>query len=429
MTLIVAALLATLGAQSAKAAPAPRIVGGAAVATPAWMTQVWIENGRSEGSCGGELVSSRWVLTAAHCATNERTGAPLDPATFHLRIGVPALTAPTAADPGTGADSVLVAPSYRGGQTFADVALLHLAAPAAATPIALGAAGSAPTGATPDVLGWGLTERGNVSPNLLSVVQPIVDPSACAATYLADFVAESMICAGGVSGQDSCNGDSGGPLALLAQTPVAELLGTVDFGSDNCGVGKVAVYQRVTEGSTADWLRSALVLPSITLSDASPVQGDRETFKGSSGWPDAVFRWDLDGNGTYTDATGASVTRTVTGPRTVSLQAVSASAADSAVTRVAIAPSVPKLTSVGVKQTIKGATVRARVPGPGSLRASAVINGNALAVRTFKASSARSVTGHLTLSKSQRARHPEIKLRWTSTYAPTIHALAQRRLG
>jgi trypsin len=54
----------------------------------------------------------------------------------------------------------------------------------------------------------------------------------------------SKLCAGGVQGQDSCNGDSGGPLTYGGQQ-----IGIVSWGSTNCGDPVPAVYANVASPS------------------------------------------------------------------------------------------------------------------------------------------------------------------------------------
>ena len=57
--------------------------------------------------------------------------------------------------------------------------------------------------------------------------------------------------------QDSCNGDSGGPLFIRESSNDAwEQIGLVSFGSTRCGVGVPGVYTRIVH--YLPWIESHL---------------------------------------------------------------------------------------------------------------------------------------------------------------------------
>lgn len=104
--------------------------------------------------------------------------------------------------------------------------------------------------------GWGKTEYANASPIKLKVSVPIISLNTCAATFRQARIQlrDSQLCAGGESGKDSCNGDSGGPLMNLAPNNSIQFYveGIVSFGA-RCGKqGWPGVYTRVNK--YLDWI-------------------------------------------------------------------------------------------------------------------------------------------------------------------------------
>lgn len=86
---------------------------------------------------------------------------------------------------------------------------------------------------------------------------PIVNHSECRVLYRAVGIDidDSQLCAGGIAGEDSCRGDSGGALMKL-QGDNWFVEGIVSFGN-KCGLaGWPGVYTRVS--SFEDWIKSNL---------------------------------------------------------------------------------------------------------------------------------------------------------------------------
>eukprot|EP00092_Neocalanus_flemingeri_P034504 GFUD01037517.1.p1 GENE.GFUD01037517.1~~GFUD01037517.1.p1 ORF type:complete len:430 (+),score=115.47 GFUD01037517.1:90-1379(+) len=120
----------------------------------------------------------------------------------------------------------------------------------------------------PIVVGWGQTyteadEETSIvsSARQQQLALPVVSNQQCADKYSqlfrrdvsADIRIGEHLCAGGVRGQDSCNGDSGGPLIGRegAVSPYI-LVGVVSAGTKTCAIGAPGIFTRVT--SYMDWI-------------------------------------------------------------------------------------------------------------------------------------------------------------------------------
>lgn len=216
-------------------------------------------DGSLEHACGGTLIRPNTVLSAAHCVAYFEAQLSSGQARS-VRATVAALKlsdAPAlAGDPNTGVDilsvvRMLAHPGYDTETKANDVALLWLErsvsdrpmvpGPWLAEPVAVGM----PVNAMVAVIGYGMTESGQVSDFLRQVTMPVVNTWTCNASYGGQLNSDE-VCAGKPYQKDACGGDSGGPLLLVEQdgTWLGAQVGVVSKGT-GCPGDRGGVYASV----------------------------------------------------------------------------------------------------------------------------------------------------------------------------------------
>ncbi|MER5715331.1 serine protease [Streptomyces sp. NPDC002132] len=203
---------------------------------------------RSGQFCGGVVVGTSAVLTAAHCMGQEVLGAPR---ARDLKVVEGRTDLSTGAGREIAVKAVWVNPAYDSESNSGDFAVLTLAEPLPQTSVVAMAAAGDPAyqpGTEALVYGWGdTTGGGSYSHSLRAARVHVLPDSSCESAYPGGrdgkYMAKTMVCAGEAKGgHDSCQGDSGGP--LIAQ---GRLIGLVSWGS-GCGeAGNPGVYTRVSE--------------------------------------------------------------------------------------------------------------------------------------------------------------------------------------
>jgi kallikrein len=241
-----------------------RVVGGEDGAPGEWCWQVALINSLNQYLCGGALIGTQWVLTAAHCVTNiVRAGDAI-----YVRVGDHDLTQKFGSP---GAQTLRVATTYihhnHNSQTLDnDIALLKLHGEAdlkdGVCLVCLPARGTSQSaGKRCTVTGYGyMGETGPIPLRVREASVPVVVDNECvrkinAVTEKMFILPASSFCAGGEEGHDACQGDGGGPLVCEDQG-YFELTGLVSWGF-GCGRQDVpGVYVKIS--SFIGWINQII---------------------------------------------------------------------------------------------------------------------------------------------------------------------------
>ncbi|XP_065393592.1 brain-specific serine protease 4 isoform X3 [Macaca fascicularis] len=227
-----------------------RVVGGEDSTDNEWPWVVSIQkNGTHQ--CAGSLLTSRWVITAAHCFKDNLN----KPSLFSVLLGAWQLGNPGSRSQKVGVAWVQPHPMYSWKEgARADIALVRLEHSIQFServlPICLPDASiHLPPNTHCWISGWGSIQDGVPLPHpqtLQKLKVPIIDSEVCSRLYWRgaghEAITEDMLCAGYLEGErDACLGDSGGP--LMCQVDGAWLLaGIISWGEGCAERNRPGVY-------------------------------------------------------------------------------------------------------------------------------------------------------------------------------------------
>jgi len=219
-----------------------RIVGGTEAVPHSWPHQVALF---IDGMyfCGGSIISSEWILTAAHC---------MDGAKFvDVVMGAHNVHETEPTQVSRMSLNFFTHENWSSFLLVNDIALIRLAEPITFNeniqPVKLPSS-DVDVGTVVTPTGWGRPSdsAGGISDVLRQVDVPIIANDQCQETY--GIVTGGNICIDATGGKGTCNGDSGGPLNYNGVT-----YGITSFGSSaGCEKGYPDAFTRVYH--FLDWI-------------------------------------------------------------------------------------------------------------------------------------------------------------------------------
>ncbi|XP_065089808.1 chymotrypsin-1-like, partial [Ochlerotatus camptorhynchus] len=226
--------------------PSPFIIGGDTTTIESYPYQLSLRNGGVH-ICGASIISDKWSLSAAHCLDDGSS-----PSWITFRGGSPHRLV---------GGYIFHAVRYILHEQFdprtfnCDVAVIEIAENFFVDflqPIPLTDGNikvSCPSNLA-TVIGWG-TAAYDYVPLILQELQVLIQPGEVCNKVWIEQVTSNMLCAGGVIGQDTCNGDSGGPLICDGYQ-----MGIVSWGSQTCAIAMPAVFTNVSDPNIRDFIRT-----------------------------------------------------------------------------------------------------------------------------------------------------------------------------
>ncbi|XP_057634737.1 ovochymase-2 [Chionomys nivalis] len=244
-----------------------RIVGGSQVEKGSFPWQVSLKQ-KQKHVCGGTIISSQWVITAAHCMANRNIAL-----TLNVTAGEHDLSQVEPGEQTLAIETIIIHPQFsiRRPMNY-DIALLKMAGTfrfgQSVRPVCLPQSGEHfKAGFVCTTAGWGrLAEGGNLPQVLQQVNLPILTQEECEAALLSlrnPVTGKTFLCTGSPDGgRDACQGDSGGSLMCQNSKGAWTLAGVTSWGL-GCGRGWRNNSRKKEQGSPGIFTDLSRVLPWI----------------------------------------------------------------------------------------------------------------------------------------------------------------------
>ncbi|KAK7896728.1 hypothetical protein WMY93_022053 [Mugilogobius chulae] len=240
-----------------------RIIGGEEALSHSWPWQVSLKF-ISMPACGGAIISSIWVISAAHCFRRYKK-----PSLWRVLAGKHDLDNPKEkGQQEVAVSGILSHKDYNIYTKENDIALLKLKKPLVfndfVRPINIWMH-ELPLFTECTTTGWGSTRENGPRVNKLQEVNVTLLPSEVCSKYYVGRIFDTMFCAGKEEGGvDACQGDSGGPISCFNGSRY-ELAGLVSWGV-GCGrAKKPGVYTKIK--NIISWLSDVINEENVLHSD------------------------------------------------------------------------------------------------------------------------------------------------------------------
>ncbi|WP_101676341.1 trypsin-like serine protease [Alloalcanivorax mobilis] len=276
------AMLLALAAPVAAQQATPFIIGGEE-ASMQWPWAALIDiSGPAGGLCSGMQLSPNWVLTAAHCMFAEDSQLRANAS----EIGVVLGSAPLSFALLRPIEDYWIPSAYQAFGDYHDgndIALIKLAERAnngdfpsivdSASQAELESRNASGRDEALTAIGWGVTQSGGdtIPGTLQQVALDYVPFSTCNQAWNNQLDGPTMLCAAELNPvqgqrQDTCSGDSGGPL-FIGEDKYPYVVGLTSFGEPQCAGSRPTVYTRLI--SQVGFIEQASLSGGDPLVDAS----------------------------------------------------------------------------------------------------------------------------------------------------------------
>ncbi|XP_062283383.1 suppressor of tumorigenicity 14 protein homolog [Scomber scombrus] len=229
-----------------------RIVGGQASREGEWPWQVSLHVRGKGHTCGASVLSSRWLVTAAHCVQDSGKVKYSQADQWQALMGLHVQGLTNEWTVRRNLKRIITHKDYDPSTYDNDIALMELDSDVTLNqniwPICLpSTTHNFPAGQEAWITGWGATREGGVAAAILQKAEVrVINGTVC--KKLMSDVTDRMLCAGVLKGGvDACQGDSGGPLSVTGANGRVFLAGVVSWGDGCARRNKPGVYTRITK--------------------------------------------------------------------------------------------------------------------------------------------------------------------------------------